>query len=373
MQPSKLSTPVRSADMSGVKPPYSLPTMAEVGATPSNGYSVVSTFSGCGGTCLGFKQAGFRTLWASEFIPAAAEVYRLNHPGVELDTQDIREVAPEDILGAIGLGVGEVDVLEGSPPCASFSMVGRRATHWGEVTKYSDTKQRVDDLFWEYARLLKGIQPKVFVAENVAGLVRGVAKGYFKAILAELTSCGYVVECRLLDARWLGVPQARQRTIFLGVREDLEIAPAFPKPLAHFYSIRDALPWLRGGFGEVAPGLVEAEADITGYAIGREWDNLREGEVSKKYLNLVKPALNKPAPTITQLGGYTSAAGVTHPTERRKFSIAELRRICGFPADFQLTGTYTQQWERLGRAVPPPVAYAIAKTIAEEVLSDGKD
>jgi DNA (cytosine-5)-methyltransferase 1 len=155
-----------------------------------------------------------------------------------LSTEDNRKVQPEAILKAIGLKVGELDAMEGSPPCASFSTAGKREKHWGKAKKYSDTVQRVDNLFFEYVRLLRGLQPKVFVAENVSGLVKGVAKGYFLEILRELKSCGYRVGCRVLNAQWLGVPQARQRTIFIGVREDLGKEPVFPKPLPYRYSLR---------------------------------------------------------------------------------------------------------------------------------------
>jgi DNA-cytosine methyltransferase len=219
-----------------------VPLMSDVEQIPWNGYNVVSTFSGCGGSCLGFRMAGFRTLWASEFVPAAAEVYRLNHPGVPLDARDIRLVTPEQIRAVVG--DVEIDVLEGSPPCASFSTAGKREKSWGEVKKYSDTKQRTDDLFFEFARTLKGLQPRAFVAENVSGLVKGKAKGYFKDILAELKGCGYVVRAKLLDAQWLGVPQMRQRIIFVGVREDLGAEPVHPAPLPFRYSVRDAIPWI---------------------------------------------------------------------------------------------------------------------------------
>ena len=259
-----------------------------------------------------------------------------------------------------------------------------------------------------------------------------MAKGYFLEILAALKACGYRVKAQLLDASWLGVPQCRQRIIFIGVREDLGLDPVFPKPLAYQYSVRDALPHiLRGKYGATwrssdAPSptvsaslarnpanntqglelvearlihdtrgnrpavdftdgpcptitvgtksvnsnhyqVVEKEADITGYAIAKEWDRLSAGQKGK-YLNFVKPKLDKPCPTVTQTGGITGAASVVHPTQRRKFSIAELKRICGFPDDFVLTGTYAQQWERLGRAVPPVMMYHIAKTIRDEIL-----
>jgi DNA (cytosine-5)-methyltransferase 1 len=161
------------------KPPYRVPSMAEIANAKWNGYNVISTFSGCGGSSLGYKMAGYKVLWANEFIPAAQETYRANHPNTILDTRDIREVSADSILNAIGMQPGELDVFDGSPPCASFSTSGKRERGWGKVKKYSDTEQRVDDLFFEYARLIKGVQPKVFVAENVSGLVKGTAKGYF--------------------------------------------------------------------------------------------------------------------------------------------------------------------------------------------------
>jgi DNA (cytosine-5)-methyltransferase 1 len=349
------------------KPIYQVPGMDEIGAIPWNGYSVVSTFSGCGGSCLGFEMAGFKVVWANEFIPAAQEVYRLNHPGTCLNTEDIREVTPESILEATGLGVGELDVMEGSPPCASFSLAGKREEHWGQVKPYSDTKQRTDDLFWEYIRLVNGLQPRVFVAENVAGLVRGVSKGYFKQILSEFKKCGYNVQCQVLDAQWLGVPQARKRVIFMGVREDLGLDPVFPKPLPYYYSVREAIP-----VDLFRRRIVEPESSIEGYAIGREWEKLRPGESSSRYMNLIRPSLDKPSPTVTQTGRITGAASVTHPTEKRKFSIAELKRICAFPDDFQLTGTYSKQWERLGRAVPPVMMRAVAESIRDGILGQIK-
>jgi DNA (cytosine-5)-methyltransferase 1 len=227
------------------KPPYRVPSMEEIRALPWNGFNAVSTFSGCGGSSLGYRMAGFKMLWASEFVPAAQETYRANAaPYTILDTRDIREVTGQDILEATGLGVGEIDLYDGSPPCASFSTAGKREAGWGQVKKYSDTQQRTDDLFYEYARLIEETQPRVFVAENVAGLVKGTAKGYFKLILARLRACGYRVQARVLDASWLGVPQSRNRLIFIGVREDLGMDPAHPAPLPYQYTVRDALPWI---------------------------------------------------------------------------------------------------------------------------------
>lgn len=364
--------------------------MTDIARVPHNGYKAISTFSGCGGSALGYKMAGFRVLWASEFIPAAQETYRANHKDTILDVRDIRQVKPEDILEAVHMRRGELDLLDGSPPCASFSTAGKREQGWGKVKAYSDTKQRVDDLFFEFARILDGLQPRVFVAENVAGLVRGTAKGYFIEILSALKSCGYRVKCKVLDAQWLGVPQTRVRTIFIGVRNDLGIDPVHPAPLPYRYTVRDALPWIvkavqdhKGQFAtqeasdkpvfcrasSASQVYVEAESDISRYCTGREWDKLAPGEKSDRYINLIKAHPDKPVPTICALHGSASIASVTHPTEKRKFSIAELKRLCGFPDDFILTGTYAQQWERLGRAVPPVMMFHIAAAIRDRILA----
>ena len=370
------------------KPPYSVPSMDEISAISWNGFNAISTFSGCGGSSLGYKMAGFRILWANEFIPAAQEVYRLNHGDTILNTKDIRQIEPDEVLEAISMEPGQLDLLDGSPPCASFSTAGKREAGWGKVKAYSDTKQRTDDLFFEYARLVRGIQPKVFVAENVSGLVKGTAKGYFLEILAALKDCGYNVKARLLDAQWLGVPQKRQRIIFVGVRKDLGVEAVFPDPLPYRYSVREAIPWINGVEGangynghafqtadqpaatvqQSRPVVVEAETDISRYAIGDEWERIGQNGKSDKYLQLTRPRLDGQSNTITAEGGNASKASVTHPTEKRKFSIAELKRICAFPDDFQLTGTYAQQWERLGRAVPPIMMNHIAAVIRTEVL-----
>ena len=393
-----------------IKHPYRVPSMAEINALPKNGYKVISTFSGCGGSSLGYKMAGFTVVWANEFVPAARDTYSANHPTTILDGRDIREVKPEEILAATGLAKGELDLFDGSPPCASFSMAGKREEHWGKVKKYSDVKQRTDDLFFEFARLLAGLQPKAFVAENVAGLTVGTAKkmlgeGQLDAfesqddtIVHTLMDCGYRVGLRILNAADLGVPQSRRRAIFVGVRKDLagmgEIEPAWPGKLPWVYTVRDAVPWITGITGRTGPQFarveseidhpmntiqasdpdqtryeVEAASDISKYAIGREWDNLKPGEQSDKYFSLVKVDPDAPCPTVCASHGAQSIASITHPTEKRKFSIGELKRICAFPDDFVLLGTYPQQWERLGRAVPPVMMAAVAATVRDEILA----
>lgn len=421
--------------MNSEKPPYRVPSMAEIAAVPWNGFTAISTFSGCGGSCLGYRMAGFRVAWANEFVPIAQESYKANaDPRSILDGRDIRMVKAEQILEAIGLKSGEIDVLDGSPPCQAFSTAGKRERGWGKAKEYEHgAKQCNETLFDEYIRLVDGLRPKVFIAENVSGLVKGTAKGYFLEILAKLKECGYKVQCRVVDAQWLGVPQARQRTIFIGVREDLDRDPAFPKPLPYRYGLREAIPWIvssggisttgfgagkfrssdlpcqtimagggggmskeqfgvkaliKGGTGAAFDQkrqtfdtdkpcptvltkdnqIVVEELDISRFSIGKEWDRLRPGEWSDRYQNLVSPHPDAPRPTICASHGHPGIASVTHPVVKRKLTIAELKRICAFPDDFVLKGSYSQQWERLGNSVPPVMMYHIARTVQTEVL-----
>jgi hypothetical protein len=109
------------------KPPYRVPSMAEIEALPWNGYRVASTFSGCGGSCLGYRMAGYRVVYANEFIEEAQRTYKANHPNSFLDTRDIRQVKPEDVLERAGVDRGELDLFDGSPPCSAFSTAGKRA------------------------------------------------------------------------------------------------------------------------------------------------------------------------------------------------------------------------------------------------------
>lgn len=407
------------------KPPYRVPSMDEIRALEPNGIKVISTFSGCGGSSLGYRMAGCTVLGASEFVPAAYETYRLNaSPGTVIWTDDIREMNGVEMLRDVGLSVGELDILDGSPPCAAFSTAGKRSAGWGQVKKYSDTSQRVDDLFYEYARVLNEMQPRAFVAENVEGLVKGSAKGYFKRIYAALEECGYVVRAAVLDASRLGVPQARKRLIFVGIRKDLGLTPEHPKPLPYRYAVADALPHLvyagddphfvtvpkwggpksgraeldRASFTVTATGMSNTSIDRFAFATSetgrslfvKDWGNSK----------IVEHSFTDPAPTVMARGmggahmvqvGISRGAPVAivdpetdhdlatvsptlvdaHPDlHLRKFSLQELRRICSFPDDFILTGTYQQRWERLGRSVPPVMMSHIARSVIRTLCAD---
>lgn len=353
---------------------YKIPSMKEIEAIPWNGYNVVSTFSGGGGSCLGYRMAGYRVLWANEFVEEARNCYRLNHPNTILDGRDIREVTPEDILAAIGKKKGEIDLFDGSPPCCAFSTSGKREDAWGKVRSYSDNKaQTIEDLFEEYIRLLDGLQPKTFIAENVSGMVKGKAVGYFKHYIEEMRQCGYKVHAKLLNAKWLGVPQSRERVIFVGVREDLNREPTHPKPLSYVYTLKDALEGLPEE-KEERERLVE---ELSRYKAGKILKEIPKNPkrpfsgskiMNGSWFNLVRESMYSPCSTICQMNGAKGFSGNCHPLEDRKFTIAELKRITSVPDDFILTGDYQQQWERLGRMVPPKMMYYVAKELQLKVL-----
>lgn len=322
----------------------SMPTMDQINKLKKD-YKAISFFSGCGGSSTGYKLAGFDMLYANEFIPEAQATYAANHPKTRLDGSDIRTLDPKKVMKELGIKRGELDLLDGSPPCSSFSNAGTRDKGWGKVKKYSDSEQRTDDLFDEYVRMVDAFYPKVFVAENVPGLVEGKAQGYFVEILGKLKALGYDVSVRILNASYLGVPQARRRLIFVGVRKDLKLKPVHPRPYTYQLSVRDVLP------------------------------NIHYIKNKRKSILTYVPS-DVPSPTITASDGQTSETAsfscggfVEDKTGvRRKYKISELKKICAFPSDFQLTGTFEQKWERLGRAVPPLMMYNIALAVREEIL-----
>ena len=343
---------------------YKIPSVSELKEQTENNnhkFEVVSTFAGGGGSSLGYRMAGGKVLAIVEFIDEACKTYRANWQSTKIIQKDIRQVTGQEILDAIGKKQGELDILDGSPPCSAFSTAGSREKGWGKTKKYSDSSQaNVEDLFFEYIRLLRDIKPKVFIAENVSGLVKGSAKGYFNHIMRELKASGYVVTCKVLDAKYLGVPQSRNRTIFVGVREDLwkdeYKGCTHPKPFDYIVTLEQAFKGLNFTLED------KQETDISRYAVYKELKHLSKGEQSKKYFQLVKANPNYVSGCITASSGSGSIACIRH-WDNRAFTVNEIKRIMSVPDDFILTGTYQQKVERMGRMVAPFMMREVAKQI----------
>lgn len=351
---------------------YNIPTVQELKQNTENGnhkFSVISFFAGGGGSSTGYRMAGGKVILVNEFIDEAVKTYKANWPTTHIIHDDIRKITPEQVLEKSGIKKFELDIMDGSPPCSAFSTAGSREKGWGKTKKYSDKSQEnVEDLFFEYIRMLRGIMPKVFIAENVSGLVKGVAKGYFNEIMRELRASGYNVTCKVLDAKWLGVPQSRARTIFVGIRNDIwrndMIGKTHPKPLNYTVCLNDAFK------GLVFTDNDKKETDLTKYAVYQLLKTLKEGETHQKAFTLVKASRNNQSRCIKATTGKIGAREPYH-WDNRAFTVNEIKRIMSIPDDYILTGSYQQQVERLGRMVAPFMMRAVAQNLLDLGVFNG--
>jgi DNA (cytosine-5)-methyltransferase 1 len=319
-------------------------------------FTVISTFCGAGGSSLGYKLADGKVLLSIEWETNSCDSYRLNHPDTLLLNRDITTVSSDEILNLTDLKPGELDILDGSPPCQGFSTMGKR--------QVEDPRNR---LFQEYVRLLQELRPKVFVMENVSGLVKGQMKPVFVEILNALKNCGYRVKARLMDAQYYGVPQRRKRVIFIGVRQDLGIDPSHPNPYSQPISLKRALQDLASPLEVLRPKGSAAQLALC-LQPGQDGADLRVALGGKKQdYSLERLAWHKVAPTICKTI-RPGQCGLLHPDENRYLSTAELKRIGSFPDDYQLMGSLEEQWARIGNAVPPLLMKAIASHIRDHIL-----
>lgn len=255
----------------------------------NNAPIVVSTFAGCGGSSLGYSMAGFREALAVEWDARAITTFKANFPSVPIWEGDIHNLSATKFLSLCKLAKGELDILDGSPPCQGFSTAGKR--------EFFDPRNQ---LYNEFVRLLEGVRPKAFVMENVSGMVKGKMKVAFADATRKLRAAGYLVSVRLLDAQWLGVPQSRKRLIWIGVRNDLDIGPQHPKPFGPPFSLADAI-WdlLPGVAGQVAP-FERADHVAASRNMIHENDWIPSGEPSPTVTSNRPPVVR----VLAQGGGY---------------------------------------------------------------------
>ena len=208
--------------------------------------TVFSCFACGGGSTMGYKLAGFDVLGCNEIDPKMIEAYRTNHKPKysylePIQTFKERKDLPKELYN--------LDILDGSPPCSSFSMAGNREKDWGKDKKFREgqAKQTLDTLFFDFIDLAKELQPKVVVAENVKGLLLGEAKKYVREIYKQFDDAGYYCQHWLLNASKMGVPQRRERVFFVCLRKDLA------GPLLYNKDLFTQVPKLELNFNE--PGI----------------------------------------------------------------------------------------------------------------------
>lgn len=304
--------------------------------------TVVSTFAGLGGSSLGYSMAGYREVLAVEWDDKAVATFRRNFPEVPVHHGDIAALSVEEALEVTGLQEGELDVLDGSPPCQGFSTSGHR--------EFDDPRNQ---LFQEYCRLLRGLRPRAFVMENVSGMVKGKMRLIFADILRALKGCGYQVSAKLLNAQWFNVPQHRPRMIFIGIREDLGLAPPFPVAERFPFTLRDALyePLDHRVYG---PPISNRTRGF--------WMQTGRGDAHEQRFNHYRAAWNRPVNSILR---STGSVGTFHPDVPRYLSAGELLRCASFPDGFELVGGFQQAVDGIGNCVPPLFMRAIATTLRE--------
>ena len=310
--------------------------------------TLVSTFAGCGGSSLGYHAAGFRELLAVEWEPHAAAHLRMNFPEVKVHEGDIAQVGKD----SLDLAPGELDVLDGSPPCQGFSMAGKR-----QVADIRNT------LFTEFLRLADVWKPKVLVMENVPGMARGRTRPIFLACMQGFAKTGYRAEARILRGDRLGGASIRQRLYIIGVREDLGVEPTFPSP-TYGYSLREALENVDAS---PSPRMARQVASLIPYmAPGTSGDTLLStNNRGSNYFGTWRADWAKPVRTLLK---HNQRAGVVHPVENRYLSITEMKRVQGFPDEYVFEGTPEQIQDRIGNSVMPPMAMRVGLAVRDKIL-----
>jgi len=342
MRTSGRKTSARSAGMSGE------PT-------------VVSVFAGCGGSSLGYRRAGFRELLAIDWDGNAVGTFKLNFPGVPVWKRDIKKVRGKEILEFCSLRKGELDLLDGSPPCQGYSTAGKR--------QVVDSR---NDLFLENIRLIGELEPKVFLIENVPGMIRGIMKGLFKQYMGMLKVLPYRMKCKLMNAKYYGVPQSRRRLIWIGVRRRLGIKPDYPEPRPAVITVGKALNGVLNGNEELEYFNRIRNSKIYGrIRLMRQGQHYTDVKPTWHYSGYVfkRNFLYKPSFTLCRIQSYSSSDGLLHPTENRKHTVSEVKRLSSFPDGFSLAGNFVEQWGQVANAVPPGMIEVIARHVRDRILS----
>lgn len=325
---------------------------------PANGIDahnlkVFGTFVCGGGSTMGYKLAGYKHLGGVEIDEKIAQVYKVNHNPKHLYNEDIRDFRIRDELPK---ELFDLDILDGSPPCSSFSDCGNREKDWNKKKKFSEGQklQVLDNLFFEYISLAERLKPKVIIAENVTGLIKGNAKAYTNRIFKALESAGYNTQLFLLNAASMGVPQHRKRVFFIAKRKDLD----YPK--------------LKLSFNERAIPYKEFKLDIYGARLTKEseatWSkrkktdlgfkNIHEREIGKpKRYNAQFIKDNKVSPILV-----SGADGVPIRMDAPyRITDNECTLIASFPEDYDFLSI--RPLHILGMSVPPVMMAQVAHQI----------
>lgn len=325
-------------------------------------YTYIDLFAGAGGMSLGFDKAGLKNVFSIDIEPTFCQTYRTNFPSHNLIQGNIALLSAEKISDLIKNN--EIDVIIGGPPCQGFSIAG----HIGR--KFVDDDR--NKLFLEYARVVSIIRPKFFVMENVARLYTHNNNTTKAEIINKFNQLGYYVECKIVNAADYGVPQIRNRVLFIGSRISKQIL--FPKKdVDQYKTVKETIdhyPVLNSGESSLVANHIAMKhtnqmlKKMSYISDGGDRyeipENIRpkSGDV-RKYIRY-----KSEEPSICITGDMRK---VFHYNQNRALTVRELAAIQTFPDDFLFDGPVISQQQQVGNAVPPKLAYAIAKVIIEQL------
>jgi DNA (cytosine-5)-methyltransferase 1 len=327
-------------------------------AVPQNGLKVFSCFACGGGSSMGYKLAGYTVLGNCEIDPKIAAVYKANlHPKYSfvMDVREFLKLPDEEIPAELF----SLDVLDGSPPCSTFSTAGEREDAWGKEKQFAEGQklQRLDDLFFTFIAIAKRLHPKVVIAENVKGLIIGNARGYVHEIVKDFNDAGYDVQLFLLNAARMGVPQRRERTFFIARRKDLKLPAlrlAFNEAPIMFGEVREAhgKPFSKG------------EGKYSSLLNKRTQKDSCMADICKRigckvsgYNNMINTD-KAIAATLIASGTHFRGFDGLYMTDR------DCCNVSTFPQDYKFTGKSVQFV--CGMSVPPVMMANIAAKVAEQ-------
>lgn len=329
--------------------------------------TVFSTFSCGGGSTMGYKLAGFDVIGCCEIDPKMMKAYRANHDPKYHYLESIADFKNRDDLPP---ELFDLDILDGSPPCSSFSMSGSREDAWGKKKKFAEgqTEQVLDQLFFDYIDLVKKLQPKVAVAENVKGMLVGNAFKYVQRIYEAFDEAGYYCQHWLLNAKDMGVPQRRERVFFVCLRKDLAEQFLYQKDM---FEIAPRLNldfnYDHINFSEVDDGFIEEfkpvyPCNIDYFDLCHPGKPISTVHPKGNFFNHFKANENDVCMTIT-------ASGVTyHHTQARCLTDREFCRVGTYPIDYDFGGLRNARY-LIGMSVPPVMTANLADQIHEQWLS----
>lgn len=328
-------------------------------------FTTIELFAGAGGLALGVEKAGFNTIGLVEFNKDACNTLKKNRPSWNVICDDIANISGQDLEIMFNIKKGELDLLSGGAPCQSFSYAGKRL----------GLEDARGTLFYHYAVFLEKLQPKMFLFENVRGLLTHDKGKTYSTILDIFEKAGYEIQKEVLNAWDYGVAQKRERLMTIGIRKDLVGKIHFSFPEKHEYKpvLRDVLknvPKSMGvPYGENKRKIFEL------VPAGGYWRDI-DPDIAKAYMKscwnmeggrtgiLRRLSMDEPSLTVLTSPSQKQTERC-HPLEARPFTVRENARCQSFPDEWEFCGSVMSQYKQVGNAVPVNLAYEVARKIHE--------